>query len=247
MEHSPDRKIPRSCARRALTAFVGINYFSRMSRLHIFSDEAGDFAFTRNPRASRFFMVCTVALPDCNIGNDLLALRRDMVWRGLNVREEFHATEDKNDVREEVYRLIAASDIRVDATLLDKPKAQPHIRSAEDRFYTDAWFYHFKHVGPRILRGHTEVSVTAAALGTKKGQAAFTEAVNNVLQQTIAKQQWATFFPRSIADPCLQIADYCAWAIQRKWERGDSRWYDMIGDKVASEYNLWRTGTVEYY
>jgi hypothetical protein len=26
-----------------------------------------------------------------------------------------------------------------------------------------------------------------------------------------------------MSDPCLQVADYCTWAIQRKWERGDER------------------------
>jgi len=49
------------------------------------------------------------------------------------------------------------------------------------------------------------------------------------------------------ADPCLQIADYCAWAIQRKWERQDLRSYDLIRAKIRSEYDLWAKGTDYYY
>lgn len=218
-----------------------------MSRVHIFSDEAGCFTFNRHERSSRYFLVCTVMLDDCAIGDELLALRRDMVWRNMPVREEFHATEDVNSVRAEVYDFLRRFDFRVDVTLLEKSKAQPQTRSSPEVFYKYAWYYHFKHNAPAILAGRTEVSITAASLGTKKGQAVYTAAVNNVLQQVIQRQQWATFFPRSIAEPCLQIADYCAWAIQRKWERGDDKWYKLIEDKIASEYDLWKRGSIHYY
>lgn len=214
---------------------------------YIFSDEAGCFSFVKNDRASKFFLVCTVTVADCDLGNGLISLRRDMVWRGLPVNEEFHATEDRQQVRDEVFAYIAQHDIRVDATLLEKSKAQPYTRRSPDVFYKYAWYYHFKHVGPQLLREKTEVMITAAALGTKKSQAVYTAAVNDVMQQTTQQQQWKTCFPRAVADPCLQIADYCAWAIQRKWERGDTRSYDLISEKIVSEYNLFRTGTTHYY
>ncbi len=171
-----------------------------------------------------------------------------MIWRGLPVKEEFHATEDRQEVRDEVYAYLAAQkDIRVDVTLLDKPKAQPQTRGSRERFYKTAWFYHFKHVGPQILDGHTETQITAAAIGTKKGQAVFTSAVNDVMQQVVTRQQWKTFFPRSVAEPCLQIADYFAWAVQRKWERQDKRAYDVVCHHITTEYDLWKLGTKRHY
>jgi Protein of unknown function (DUF3800) len=218
-----------------------------MTRAYIFSDEAGCFAFTNNGRASKYFLVCTVTVDDCDMGNGLHALRRDMLWRGLAVNEDFHATEDKQEIRDEVYDYIAKHNFRVDATILEKSKAQPQTRTENAVFYKYAWYYHFKHTGPKLLRGKTEALITAAALGTKKGQAVYTSAVNDVLQQTMQRQQWKTFFPRAVADPCLQVADYCAWAIQRKWERNDTRSYDLISSKISSEYDLWRTGTKHYY
>lgn len=218
-----------------------------MTRAHVFSDEAGCFAFARNARASRFFLVCTVTLDNCTIGDSLQALRRDMVWRGVPVQEEFHATEDRNEVREEVYAFLENHDFRIDVTILEKAKAQPQTRHTNERFYKYAWYYHFKHVGPSLLTGKTELMITAAALGTKKGQAVYTSAVNDIMQQIVQRQQWRTFFPRAVADPCLQIADYCAWAIQRKWERGETKWYGMIEDKIKTEFDLWRNGSTLYY
>ena len=53
----------------------------------------------------------------------------------------------------------------------------------------------------------------------------------------------------SHADPCLQVADYCAWAIQRRWESGkqDIRSYDLIKDRITYEYDLFEKGTDHYY
>jgi hypothetical protein len=45
----------------------------------------------------------------------------------------------------------------------------------------------------------------------------------------------------------LQVADYCNWAIFRKWERGDTRSYDLIRSRVKSEFEIFRTGTRKYY
>lgn len=218
-----------------------------MKRAYIFSDEAGCFTFKRDDRASRYFLVCTIAADDCRMGADLLELRRDMVWRGLPVKEHFHATEDAQVVRDEVYSFIKDLPFRADVTLLEKAKAQPHTRDTQEKFYQYAWFYHFKHVSLDLLKEKTEVFICAASLGSKKGQAVYTNAVNNVLQQIVTRHQWKTFFPRAVAEPCLQIADYCAWAVQRKWERGDDRSFNIIKNKFATEYDLWRKGEIMYY
>jgi hypothetical protein len=211
------------------------------------SDEAGCFTFNRDNRASKYFIVCTVAMDSCEVGNGLLELRRDMVWRKLPVREEFHACEDKNQVRNEVYDYLKSHDFRVDITILEKSKAQPQVRLSPQTFYKYAWYYHFRHIGPEVMRGKTELHITAASIGTNKGQAVYTAAVNDVIQQTVKLRNWATFFPRAIAEPCLQVADYCAWAVQRKWERGDDQWLRKIEDKIATQFDLWRTGTKHYY
>jgi hypothetical protein len=49
------------------------------------------------------------------------------------------------------------------------------------------------------------------------------------------------------SDPCLQIADYCTWAIQRARERADPRSYVLIEDKIASEFEPFARSTKLYY
>jgi hypothetical protein len=40
------------------------------------------------------------------------------------------------------------------------------------------------------------------------------------------------------SDPCLQVTDYCCWAIQRKWERKDDRSFDLIRHFIAKEQEI---------
>ena len=46
----------------------------------------------------------------------------------------------------------------------------------------------------------------------------------------------------------LQVADYCCWAVQRKWEQGDSRTYDGLWWQLAmQEFDVLRHGNTHYY
>lgn len=218
-----------------------------MSNLYIFADEAGDFTFKVKPGASRYFLLCTISTEDCKASHDLLALRRELALEGEPERDKLHCTTDKQAVRDKVFEVLRPLNFRIDATLLEKTKAEPHIRASDATFYKFAWYYHFKHVGPILLRDANKALITAAALGHKKTRAAFKEGVNNTVQQILPRSQWEVAFMESSQDPLLWAADYCAWAIQRKWESGDARSYDLISDKIKTQYDLWKIGTRHYY
>lgn len=191
-----------------------------MGRVYVFADEAGDFNFGHGPGASRYFILTTVTLTDCSIGNEILALRRQLVWEGAELTEHFHATEERQTVRDRVYALLDGYQFRIDSTIFDKPKTRLHLRSDETTFYQYAWYFHLKYVAGQITTPQDELLVIAASLGTRKKQAAFHHAVQDVVAQVTQVNQFRTAFWPASTDPCLQVADYCCWAIQRKWERG---------------------------
>lgn len=192
-------------------------------------------------------MLCTIFLQDCKISNTLLDVKRRLVLDGDIERTKLHASEDSLPIRDEVFSIISQHDMVIDCTVLEKAKAQPQTRVDEPTFYKYAWYYHFKHVGPRLCRPGEKTLITAAALGDKKKRAAFKGCVNNVAQQIVSREQWEVSFIESSQDPCLWLVDYCAWAIQRKWEMGDTKYYNAIQKKIATEYDLWRMGTKHYY
>lgn len=218
-----------------------------MPRLFIFADEAGDFAFARGPNISRYFVVCTVTTHSCAAANALIELRRELAWEGYKLGEYFHATKDSQQIRDRVFNVICQQDFEIQATIMEKSKAQPQVRASNHRFYQYGWHYHFKHGMGKYIANASEFLITAASIGTKKGQTVFTDAVNDVVRQTIRRKQWRTAFWPAATDACLQLADYCTWAIQRKWERQDERSYALIKDRISYEYDLWSRGTIHYY
>lgn len=218
-----------------------------MTKLYLFADEAGCFNFSRGPNISRYYVVCTVVMPSCEIGAKLLDLRRQMVWNNDPLSDYFHATTDKQQVRDAVYKLITTADFTIQATIMEKSKAQSHIKASEEIFYKYGWFYHFEYSSRKYLKDDTELMITVASIGTKRKRTAFEDSVRDVVRQKIQRRQWRSAFWPCQADPCLQIADYCTWAIQRKWERGDSRAYDLIKDRINYEYDLWSSGNTHHY
>jgi hypothetical protein len=218
-----------------------------MARRYVFADECGNFDFSRKPGASKYFILTTVCIPDCSAGDALLCLRRELAWEGIGLDSDFHATDNRQAVRDRVFALLTKHDLRVDTTILEKVKAHPSVRTTHERFYQLAWYLHMKHVAPRIIRMPDTLLVVTASLGTKKRLARFHAAVQDVIQQVSPASTRRVASWSAVSDPCLQIADYCAWAIQRKWESGDERSYRLIADKIATEFAPFRVGPRRYY
>lgn len=223
-----------------------------MANAYIFADEAGCFTFKRRKAGrkdgpSDYFILTTVTASTWTISDDLLHIRRNLCLNGEPERDKLHATSDLQEVRNEVFAVLAKQPFRIDATILKKSKAQPQTRVTEDRFYKTAWYYHLKHVGPKIAKHVDKMLITAAALGTRKTRAAFKEAVNETVQQTLPRAQWEVAFHESCKDPLLWVADYCSWAIQKRWEQNDDRSHALIRDKIKTEYDLFAPGLEEFY
>jgi len=213
----------------------------------LFADEAGCFTFEKKQNVSKYFIICTVTMNDLAGLNALHALRRELVWEEQDLNDYFHACEDKQAVRDRVFTTILKHKFAVQATILEKTKAQPQVRVSKARFYKTPWYFHFKFGIRKHIEPNLPILITAASIGVKKEKLSFYKAIKDVMDQTIIHNKWAVDFRPAAADAGIQIADYCAWAIQRKWEKGDDRSYDLIKDRITYEYDLWEKGTTHYY
>jgi Protein of unknown function (DUF3800) len=218
-------------------------------RLFLFADEAGCLTFTRAQNVSRHFVICTIALDNCELGGRLLDLRRRLAWEGAEMGAYFHASTDRQDIRNHVFDLLAQEDFSIQATILEKSKAQPHIRASDDVFYRYGWYYHWRYGSRPLLHQADEFHLTIASIGTKKKKTIFENAVRGVIAENMPNKKLLPSFWPAQADPCLWIADYCTWAIFRKYESDgrDLRSYSKISNKINYELNLWSHGMVHYY
>lgn len=189
-------------------------------------------------------------MEDCAIGDAMLDLRRELAWNGVQL-DEFHATSDKQRVRDRVFDLLAEHDLRFDATLLEKRKAKPYTYDDPLYFYKLAWYLHFKYVASEIADARDELLVVASSLQIKRKKkstkAAIHDAVKEVVNQVSPTVTCHCAFTPAKTDPCLQVADYLTWAIQRKHEVGDLRSYDLIKHLVKSEFQPFQMGAKNFF
>jgi Protein of unknown function (DUF3800) len=220
-----------------------------MSRLFIFADEAGCMEFSRKQNVSRYFIAATVAMESCDVGDALTGLRRELAWSKHELGEYFHCSKDKQAIRDEVYKLICGFKFTVQATIFEKCKAHPKTRADKATFYKHAWYYHFKHMAKKTVGDSTELMVVTAAFGQRNERVVFDAAVLDVLRQTLPAVKYEANFCPAAADPCLSVVDYCAWAIQRKWESDgkDVRSFDIIKDRITHEADSWSHGKTNFY
>ena len=216
-------------------------------RRYVYGDESGNFDFSNGPGASRYFILTTVVVSDHVIEADLMDLRRQLAWSGESLAGGFHATNDKQRVRDRVFAVMSQHDFRVDATILEKRKADPRIRPTPAFFYGFAWYYHLTGLAPVLASYADEIMVVSASIGTNEMRSDFESAANAIASAIAPTVNMRATMWQAASNPILQVADYCAWAIRRKWERDDIRSYSLIENRIESEFDVFRSGTTAYY
>ncbi len=212
-----------------------------MTLRYLFLDESGNLDFSS--KGSRYFTVTSIVLDDCQIGNDLVDLRRTLAREEIDIFGQFHATEDRQAIRNRVFDIIRGYDLRIEVTVLEKSKAHEHLRTDREAFYRLAVYYHLRHLIPQVAEADDELLVVCAALGTHNQMASHLGNLRNVARESMPEGAIVrtALWPTS-AEPCLQVADYCCWAVHRKWERMDHRSYDLISSSIRSEFDLFSRG-----
>lgn len=233
-------KSARKCLLQTSTHEIHFHGSNRVTRCaYIFLDESGNFDFSAN--GTRYFILTSISMrrPFLAIG-PVDAYRHECLEIGLDL-ESFHCAKDNRRVRERVFELIAAhlDAMLIDCLVIEKSKATVPLREGE-RLYPRMLGYLLRFVVRKELdRGAEEFVVitdTLPFIGKRR-----TAAV--VVQRTLARMlpegtRLQAFHHASCSHYGLQLADYCCWAMFRKWERGDVSHHDRIHSALRSEFDI---------
>jgi len=152
-----------------------------VASVYLFGDEAGNFDFSKGPGASRYFILTTVAMSDCQAGDRIQALRRRLAWRGVHLGAVLHATEDPQAVRDEVFSTFRRCEMRVDATIIAKARVPGTLHDGQ-QLYRYAWHQHFGRIAGQVARDGDRLLAVASDLGTRKRRGAFHLAVDDAVR-----------------------------------------------------------------
>ena len=172
-----------------------------------------------------------------------------LIEKGRDI-EYFHASEDKQEVRDQVFAIIQKylSQIRVDTLLVDKRRVGPSLRPVE-KFYPKMMGYLLNYVIKGLSwSGVSEVIVITDQIPVRKYREAVIKAIKVTLTAMLpVNVTYRILHHDSKSNAGLQIADYCNWAIYRRWESNDERSYALITRAIQSEFNIFEKGEIKHY
>lgn len=219
-----------------------------MPTLHVYLDESGDFNFS--PTGSRFYVFAVAWTFDpAPLAARLQGVRFGLLKQGIDV-VSFHAAYDKQAHRNQVVQSLADTDgWKFAALVVEKSKVNPTIRE-EAQFYPQfaSMLLRFVFLGC-VTRDTRQVLILTDTIPVQKRREAINKAFRMSCRADLPRGlRFDIYHHPSQSNKWLQAVDYCAWALCRKWESGDTRTYDLLQRRLARpELDVTARGSTHYY
>ncbi len=216
--------------------------------LYIFLDEGGNLDFS--PRGTNYFVMSALTkVRPFVLFEPLINLKYDLWEKGVDF-EYFHATEDTQLTRNEVFKILTQhlSRFTIDSVIIEKRKTHPTLQNPNN-FYQKTFEILFNYIFNRYSKTPLRIFIITDTIPIKKKRKEVEKAIKLYLsqRQIMHGPIYTIKHLSSKSDINLQIIDYFNWAIFRKWERKDSRSYDLIKDAISSEFDAFKIGRKYYY
>ncbi|MBU0579080.1 DUF3800 domain-containing protein [Patescibacteria group bacterium] len=227
--------------------------------LYIFIDESGNFDFFKKG-TKNWILTSISTLDPLKDRTKFSELKYKLLCDGKN-QDFFHATEDKQEVRDRFFRLLEKKfgDFSIDSVIAQKNKTHPSLyqkpseskkikfENKPDEFYRIVTQTLLRYIFTRYKNQKLDgVIVVLSSLFNPKRANLIQKTLKTYLKQ-FTPNPFHIYFHRSESDINSQIADYCGWAIYVKHEKNEIRPYKQIESKLKSEFEIFKRGETFYY
>jgi hypothetical protein len=182
------------------------------------------------------------------LAHALTDLRFSLLKAGHNI-SAFHAAEDRQVNRDAVVQVLAAhDDWSFVALVVDKAKVNPSIREPH-RFYPKFASMTLRYVLRRLAVGTDRVLVFTDTIPINEKRDSIEKAIKIAGRADLpASVRFESYHHPRWSNCWIQAADYCSWAVFRKWEHGDPRTYNLLAARLrAPELDVLQRGATRYY
>ncbi len=228
--------------------------------LYIFIDESGNFDFT--PKGTKHYVVNALAtFQPVSQREELVRYRYELLREGYD-QEFFHAAEDQQFVRDEVFRLLGRlrDTYEVHTVWVQKNKAHPSLyrETYQKRGRTitrNTGLELYRRLNECLLRyifngksgAVDRIVVVIGSLFTGEKKKIFLKTIKHYLKANFPGVEFDVYCHPVGSDLNCQLADYCSWAQYVRLERGEVRPYSVIEQSVRSNFNYFGSGTTIFY
>lgn len=215
--------------------------------LYVFLDEGGNFDFSK--KGTAFFSISCISTERPFFVNPVLdAYRYECIEYGIP-QEYFHCADDNSHVRKRTFGIIAGhlNSLRIDSLIIEKCKTDPALQEPKN-FYSKMLGYLLRYViGAQDKTYLKEIIIITDVIPINQKRNAVEKSAKQTLADMIPDTEYRILHHASRAHFGLQVADYCNWAILRKWERGDLTHYNEIKPALRSELDIFQKGSTRFY
>ena len=136
------------------------------------------------------------------------------------------------------------AEIGVHSLIAEKRKTEPTL-TRDGRLYSEMLSCLLSRVVSRPANSKlSEVTVIADVVPLRSRRRAIEKSVRSALSTTLPKRPiFRVLHHDSRAHYGLQVADYLCWAVFRKYERGESGFFDQVRPAMLSEVEFFESGT----
>ncbi len=207
-----------------------------MSYQYIFLDESGNLDFTVN--GSRNFVLTSVEMRrPFKVLRAIDDFKHDCLESGMEF-EYFHCSQDNPKIRNKFFEIVShySSEIQISSHIVQKSGIDSKLQD-DGLFIPELMRRLLKTVlldeTQAGLRKVIVITDTLPVKGRKK-------VVERTIQRLLSKEfpeklKYQIMHHQSKSHYGLQVADYCCWAINRKFQRGQNTWFDMINPAIRNE------------
>jgi hypothetical protein len=240
---------------------------------HRFIDEAGDSTFylkgkksaLGNEGVSNAFILGMVKISDPldevrkKISDLQLSISNNPFYDVPSVNKKkakggfyLHATDDLPEIKKEFFDVIKTIDCSLEAVVGRKSIElfETRHKGKEEYFYADLLSHLLKNKFTKhqklilnISERGNSTKHTNLNLALLKAKQRFCERNNaqNIKTNVLFEVQSPT------REPLLNLADYLCWAVQRVFEKGEIRYYNLIKEKISLVIDLYDTDKYKNY
>ena len=197
----------------AMVSFIGGDAVA------IFLDESGDLG---PGRGTRFFVIAAIATAS---RKSLEVCVKRVRKRKRITTSELKAQQSTDAVRESMLNGLDQLDIMIFSAAIDTSRLLKDSKAERNKVYNHLASTAIGH----CLANRAATSLIVDRRGDKVVREAFDDYIRNIFGNIDITH------PDSQQDKALQAADFIAWAIRRKYDTGDDRFYKLIAGRIQSE------------
>ncbi len=203
---------------------------------YIFIDESGDLG---KHGSSYFTIVALSTHSPVALQRIVKRARQRILKKELKKLPEVKANNSNERIRKFVLRSLNACNCSISAVVISKEKIKDYLFDHKDKLYNYFCGVLFEHVD-------LNTDVLKIVIDKKHSNRLLREDFNKYIESKIRAKNNAIRVEithlESHSSGELQVADFVAWAVNRKYVFGDASYYDGIKSKIKNQNNeeMWK-------